>query len=60
MLLFTCQYLIERTRARVQQRLSTSTGPFSPRSLLRALFVEQLPLDAERRAAVCVWIAFLT
>jgi TetR/AcrR family transcriptional regulator, transcriptional repressor of bet genes len=60
MLIFACEYLIERTRLRVQQRLSASTGPSSTRSILRNLFLEQLPLDAERRAAVCVWIAFLT
>src|SRR6185312_6789991 len=59
MLLFACEYMIERTNERIAERIAASPVPQTGRSFLRTLLVEILPLDEERRAETRVWIAFL-
>lgn len=59
MLMFACEYMVERAGQRVQERVGGLSGPVTPRALLRTMCVEILPLDEEHRAAVRVWIAFL-
>lgn len=59
MLLFACEYLVERTRKRIGERIATFPESRTARSGLRHTFVEMLPLDEERRAGIWVWLAFL-
>ncbi|HEX3721446.1 MAG TPA: TetR/AcrR family transcriptional regulator [Nitrolancea sp.] len=59
MLLFACEYLIERTNQRIAERIAASSTPQTGRSFLRTLLAEILPLDEERRAGTRVWVAFL-
>jgi AcrR family transcriptional regulator len=59
MLLFACDYLLERTRRRIQEEIAALPAPRTVRATLRAVFLETLPLDEERRAGARVWLAFL-
>lgn len=59
MLRFACEFMIERTRRRVDAQIAALPGPTAPRAILAAIFHEMLPLDEERRNGIRVWMAFL-
>lgn len=59
MLLFACEYMIERTNRRIAERIAALPAPETGRDILRNVLVEILPLDEERREGTGVWIAFL-
>jgi AcrR family transcriptional regulator len=59
MLLFTCDYMIQRTGKRISAAVAALPVPVAPRALLRAIFQEMLPLDDTRRTGIRVWMAFL-
>ncbi|HLI51080.1 MAG TPA: TetR family transcriptional regulator C-terminal domain-containing protein [Thermomicrobiaceae bacterium] len=59
MLTFACEYLVERTRERIQEEFGSRSSPPSARELLRQVYLQMLPLDDERRAGIRVWFAFL-
>ena len=59
MLLFTCEYMIERSGRHFSGRIALLPKPRDIRTILRTIFVEMLPLDEERRTGIRVWMAFL-
>lgn len=59
MLTFACEYLVERTRERIQEEFGSWSSPPGARDLLRQVYLQMLPLDDERRAGIRVWFAFL-
>ena len=59
MLLFACEYLLERTNQRIADRLASLPQEHSTREVLRTLFIELQPLDEERRAGTQIWLSFL-
>lgn len=59
MLLFSLGAMNERVTERVAHRVGSTAAPATPRSLLRAVLVEMLPLDEERRVEAHVGLAFL-
>jgi AcrR family transcriptional regulator len=59
MLRFACEFMVERTRRRVDARIAALPDPADPRGILTAIFREMLPLDDERRNGIRVWMAFL-
>ena len=59
MLLFTCEYMIGRTGARIADRIALVPEPRPVRAILRSIFEEMLPMDEERRTGIRVWMAFL-
>lgn len=59
MLLFACEYLVERTNERIRERVIALPQPVPPRVMLRTIFEEMLPLDTERSSGIRVWFAFL-
>lgn len=59
MLTFACEYLVERTRRRTEERFALAPRPPSAREMLRQVYLQMLPLDDERRAGIRVWFAFL-
>lgn len=59
MLMFACEYLQERTRKRIEERITAQPFPPGGREILRLVFMEMLPLDLERREGTWVWMAFL-
>lgn len=59
MLLFACEYLLERTRKRIEERIAAQSEPPAGQQVLRLVFMEMLPLDLERREGTWVWMAFL-
>jgi TetR/AcrR family transcriptional regulator, transcriptional repressor of bet genes len=56
LLLFAFRTVADRVMRRVAEAEETTTDPLA---LARAMLMEGLPLDAERRAEVRVWFAFL-
>lgn len=56
LLAFAMELVIERVTRRVQ----AIAGPETPRELAERALQEVLPLDAERRAEMQVWLAFTT
>jgi AcrR family transcriptional regulator len=56
LLLFAFQTVADRVGRRIATATRTAT---EPTALLRTILAEALPLDAERRAEVRVWFAFL-
>ncbi|HEU4322464.1 MAG TPA: TetR family transcriptional regulator C-terminal domain-containing protein [Roseiflexaceae bacterium] len=59
MLLFACQYMIERSGERARQWIAALPEPHSARTVLRGMLARMLPLDDERRIELRIWIAFL-
>jgi len=59
MLQFACDYMVERTGGLTRERIAALPEPRSIRDILRAIFVQMLPLDEERRVGIRVWMAFL-
>jgi len=59
MLLFALDTLNEHVSQRVAERVAALPDPDSPRSLVRAVLLEMLPLDEERRDDAVVGFAFL-
>jgi TetR/AcrR family transcriptional regulator, transcriptional repressor of bet genes len=56
LLVFAFRLVAERVSRRLE---ATAAGAPAPLELLRAILVEGLPLDSERRAEVRLWFAFL-
>lgn len=59
MLRFACEYMVERTQARVGALIAAIPEPRSARVILGTMFREMLPLDEERRNGIRIWMAFL-
>lgn len=59
MLLFACEYLVERANQRVGEQIAALPRPISNRAILHEILIELLPLDDERKAGIRVWFAFL-
>jgi AcrR family transcriptional regulator len=56
LLVFAFQIVADRAGRRFSAVIEAASGPLA---LIRALMAEALPLDAERRAEVRLWFAFL-
>jgi TetR/AcrR family transcriptional regulator, transcriptional repressor of bet genes len=59
MLLFTFRFLSEHVEQRIREAAGALPEPPRPKTLLRTLFKELLPLTEQARAEVPVWTAFL-
>lgn len=59
MLLFSLGAMNERITERVAHRVGSVAAPATPKSLVRAVLIELLPLDEERRVEAHVGLAFL-
>jgi TetR/AcrR family transcriptional repressor of bet genes len=59
MLLFAFRTVAERVRHRIGAAAAAVGQPPAPRSLLRAMLREMLPLDAQSRLEAPVWVAVL-
>ncbi len=59
MLLFALDTLNQHVSQRVAERVAALPDPDAPRSLVRAVLLEMLPLDQERRDDAVVGFAFL-
>lgn len=59
MLLFALDTLNQRVSQRVAARVAALPNPDAPRSLVRTVLLEMLPLDQERRDDAVVGFAFL-
>jgi AcrR family transcriptional regulator len=59
MLLFAFRTLSKRVERRIGATAAALPHPPTPRSILRALLAEMLPLSEEARAEAPVWTAFL-
>lgn len=60
MILFACEYIVELAERGVREIIANSPDPDAPRSVIRSVFVQTLPLEEERRAGISVWLAFLS
>lgn len=60
MILFACEYMVELAEQGVQELITGSSDPEDPRSVIRGVLVQTLPLEEERRVGTGVWLAFLT
>jgi AcrR family transcriptional regulator len=58
MLLLALDYLNERTERHARERIVSSSEPLTPWSTLRGMLIEILPLDAHRRLASIVYLAY--
>lgn len=59
MLLFAFRTVSERVERRIGTAVAAVGQPPTPRSLLRAMLLEMLPLGAQGRLEAPVWMAFL-
>ena len=59
MILFACEYMVELAEHGSKEFLTDSLDPDAPRSVIRSVFVQTLPLEEEQRAGTGVWLAFL-
>lgn len=59
MILFACEYLVELAEQGARALASASPDPDAPRSVIRSVLLQTLPLEEERRAGTAVWFAFL-
>ena len=60
MILFACGYMVELAEQGAQELVAGSSNPDAPRSVIRSVFIQTLPLEEEQRAGTGVWLAFLT
>lgn len=60
MILFACEYMVELAEQGARELLAGSLDPDAPRSVIRSVFVQTLPLEEEQRVGTGVWLAFLT
>jgi TetR/AcrR family transcriptional regulator, transcriptional repressor of bet genes len=60
MILFACEYMVETAERGFRELVAASPDPDAPRSIIRSVFVQTLPLDEESRAGTSVWLAFLS
>jgi AcrR family transcriptional regulator len=60
MLLYACEHLVELAEEGMLRLLSETADPGSPRSVIRAVAVQTLPLTEQERMGAGVWLAFLT
>ena len=59
MILFACEYMVELAEEGARELIATSPEPHLPRSVIRNVFVQTLPLEEEQRVGTGVWFAFL-
>lgn len=59
MLLFSLDALHEQVTERVARHIASASQPLGPRALVRAVLVELLPLDEQRRTEAQVGLAFM-
>ena len=60
MILFACEYMVELAEQGAQELIAASPDPEAPRSVIRSVFVQTLPLEEGQRVGTGVWLAFLT
>lgn len=60
MLLYACEHLVELAEEGMHRLLAETAEPGSPRSVIRAVAVQTLPLTEQQRMGAGVWLAFLT
>ncbi|SHF42413.1 TetR/AcrR family transcriptional regulator [Streptoalloteichus hindustanus] len=53
---FAAELAADKVVARIQQRVDVKHGP---RRVMRAIALELLPLDEQRRAEIAVWLSFV-
>lgn len=58
-LLFSLDALHERVTERVARHVASAPQPLGPRALVRAVLLEMLPLDEQRRTEAHVGLAFM-
>lgn len=59
MLLYACRHLVERAEEGQRELEASSPEPGSPRSVIRSIALQSLPLDEPQRLGASVWYAFL-
>ncbi|MGH9091136.1 MAG: TetR/AcrR family transcriptional regulator [Acidimicrobiales bacterium] len=59
MLLFSLDALHERVSERIARRVASAVEPLVPQELVRAVLIEMLPLDEQRRMEAQVGLAFM-
>jgi TetR/AcrR family transcriptional repressor of bet genes len=60
MLVYACEHLVELADEGMHRLLADSADPGSPRSVIRAVAVQTLPLTEQERMGAGVWLAFVT
>jgi TetR/AcrR family transcriptional regulator, transcriptional repressor of bet genes len=60
MLIYACEHLVERAEEGMRRIVAGSADPDSPRSVIRAVAVQTLPLTHQQRTGAGVWFAFLS
>jgi TetR/AcrR family transcriptional repressor of bet genes len=60
MLVYACEHLVELADEGMRRLLAKSSDQGSPRSVIRAVAVQTLPLTDQERMGAGVWFAFLT
>lgn len=59
MLLYACRHLVERAEEGMRELEASSPQRGSPRSIIRSIALQSLPLDEQQRLGASVWYAFL-
>ena len=59
MILFACEYMVELAERGAGEFIAASPDPGAPKSNLRGVCLQTLPLAEEHRAGASVWLAFL-
>lgn len=59
MILFACQYMIDLANAGASDSLTESQEPDHPRTVIRTVMHQTLPLDEAQRIGSSVWLAFV-
>lgn len=59
LLRFACRHLVELAEEGMRTLVAGEAAPASPRSVIRSLALQSLPLDDQQRAGAGVWYAFL-
>lgn len=59
MLLYACEHLVELADEGMRQLVADSAEPASPRSVIRSVAVQTLPLTEQERLGASVWHAYL-
>ncbi len=54
MILFACEYMVELAGRGARELIAASPDPDAPRSILRSVCLQTLPLDEEHRAGASV------
>ncbi|RCW39788.1 TetR family transcriptional regulator [Halopolyspora algeriensis] len=59
MILFACEHMVELAEQGARELATAADGTETPRSVLRGVFAQTLPLDEQQRVGTGVWLAFL-